>query len=174
MRRQPPRALVIDLGVLRHGATPPPEALVWALQRAAYAGEITHDEWIAAVPGAEWPSGPGTVDDGVLGLVADVRAAGIAVALAANATDRLPADLAALGVDEAFDAVVNSSVLGIHKPAPEFFAGVCQAVGTAPGWTMYVDTDDRVIRAARAAKLLAYRWTGPSGLPYLRAALGLT
>ena len=39
-----------------------------------------------------------------------------------------------------------------------------------------VPTDERnlVVRAARAAKLLAYRWTGPAGLPYLRAALGLT
>jgi putative hydrolase of the HAD superfamily len=173
MRRQPPRSLVIDLGVLRHGATPPPEALVWALQRAAYAGEISHDEWVAAVPDADWPTGPGTVDADVLALVADVRAAGTPVALAANGTDRLPADLTALGLDEAFDVIVNSSVLGIHKPAPEFFAGVCQAVGTAPGWTMYVDTDDRVIRAARAAKLLAYRWSGPSGSAYLRAALGL-
>ena len=31
-----------------------------------------------------------------------------------------------------------------------------------------------IIRAARAAKLLGYRWTGPDGLPYLRAALGVS
>jgi putative hydrolase of the HAD superfamily len=36
-----------------------------------------------------------------------------------------------------------------------------------------VDDDDRVVGGARAANLLAYRWTGDHGLPYLRRALGL-
>lgn len=188
MRRQPPRALLIDLdGVLRHVATPPPaEALTWDLQRLALAGEISHEQWLTATaaampqePGAaakavaDWQADRGTVDPAVLGFVAEVRAAGLPVGLAANATDRLPADLTALGLADAFDVVVNSSVIGVHKPAPGFFTAACDAVGTPPGWTMFVDDDDRVIRAARAAKLLGYRWTGPDGIPYLRAALGL-
>jgi putative hydrolase of the HAD superfamily len=189
MRRQPPRALLIDLdGVLRHFANPPlPAAFTWDLLRLAVTGEISHDEWMtlttAAMPGdpaeaaaavESWQADRGTVDETVLAFVGEVRAAGIPVGLATNATDRLDADLALLGLTDAFDAVVNSSAIGIHKPAPEFFVRACAAVGTAPGWTMFVDDDDRVIRAARAAKLLGYRWTGPDGLPYLRAALGLT
>jgi putative hydrolase of the HAD superfamily len=188
MRRQPPRALLIDLdGVLRHVATPPPpEALAWERLRPALAGEISHEEWlaatIAAMPGdpaaaeravAEWAADRGTVDAVMLGFVGDVRAAGIPVGLATNGTDRLPADLVALGLDGAFDVVVNSSVVGIHKPAPGFFEAACDAIGVAAPWVMVVDEDDRAVRAARALTMLAYRWTGREGLPYLRAALSL-
>ncbi len=192
MRRQPPRALLIDFdGVLRHFAAPADPGVVeaafrWDLLRAAVAGEITHEQWMeltaTSLPGdpaaaaravAEWQVDRGTIDPQVLEFVGTVRAAGIPVGLATNATDRLDADLALHGLTDAFDVVVNSSVIGIHKPAPDFFARACEAIGTAPGWTLFVDDDDRAVRAARAAKLLAYRWTGPQGLPYLRAALGL-
>jgi putative hydrolase of the HAD superfamily len=193
MRRQPPRALLIDLdGVLRHVAPPADPAVAeaafaWDLVRAAYAGEISHEEWMtltatalpmepdaAAEAVTGWQADRGTVDPAVLGLVAEVRAAGIPVGLAANGTDRLPADLMALGLDDVFDVVVNSSAIGIHKPAPRFFEAACEAVGQAPPWVMFVDDDDRAVRAARALKMLAYRWTGPEGVPYLRAALGLS
>ncbi len=189
MRRQPPRALLIDLdGVLRHFAAPPlPEAFAWERLRPALAGEISHEQWLAATVAAlpldpatatkvvsDWAADRGTVDSVVLGFVAEVRAAGIPVGLATNGTDRLPADLTALGLDGVFDVVVNSSVIGIHKPAPGFFEAACEAIGVAAPWVMFVDDDDRNIRAARAMKMLAYRWTGPEGLPYLRAALGFS
>jgi putative hydrolase of the HAD superfamily len=132
---------------------------------------VDHAGAVAAV--AQWQTHRGYVDTTVLDLVRAVRAAGLRVALATNATDRLDADLDALGLAGEFDAVVSSSVLGIHKPAPEFFAKACEAIGSPPAWTLFVDDEDRVIRAARAANLLAYRWTGPAGLPYVGAALGL-
>jgi putative hydrolase of the HAD superfamily len=119
---------------------------------------------------AQWQAHRGFVDTQVLTLIRDVRAAGLPVGLATNATDRLDADLEALGLVGEVDAVINSSAIGVHKPAPAFFDRACEAIGTAAQWTLFVDDDDRVVRAARAAKLLAYRWTG-SGLPYLRAAL---
>jgi putative hydrolase of the HAD superfamily len=137
------------------------------------ATSLPGDPAAAARAVAEWQVDRGTIDPQVLEFVGAVRAAGIPVGLATNATDRLDADLALHGLTDAFDVVVNSSVIGIHKPAPDFFARACEAIGTAPGWTLFVDDDDRAVRAARAAKLLAYRWTGPQGLPYLRAALGL-
>jgi putative hydrolase of the HAD superfamily len=193
MRRQPPRALLIDLdGVLRHVAPPADPAVAeaafaWDLARPAYAGEISHEEWMTLTAAAlplepdaateavtEWQADRGTVDPAVLGLVAEVRAAGIPVGLAANGTDRLPAELTALGLDDVFDVVVNSAAIGIHKPAPRFFEAACAAIGQAPPWVMFVDDDDRAVRAARALNLLAYRWTGPDGVPYLRAALGLS
>jgi putative hydrolase of the HAD superfamily len=203
MRRQPAKALLIDFdGVLRiwDPAIParieaafslPAGALLdtamrWELLRPAVAGEITHEQWMALVAErlptdapaaaravAEWQAGRGEVDPVVLDLVRAARAAGRPVALATNATDRLDADLAALGLAGEFDAVVNSSVIKTHKPAPEFFVRACEAVGVAPQWALFVDDTDRVIRAARAGKLLAYRWTGAHGLPYLRAALAL-
>jgi putative hydrolase of the HAD superfamily len=109
----------------------------------------------------------------VLAFVRDVRAAGLPVGLATNATDRLPGDLGSLGLADEFDAVLSSWELKIHKPAPEFFAEACKALGLEPEWVLFVDDDDRAVRGARAARLPAYRWTGPEGIPYLRRALGL-
>jgi putative hydrolase of the HAD superfamily len=201
--RQPARALLIDLdGVVRqwdpsiaaaaersHGL-PDGEllrtAMSWDLWRPAVAGEMTHAEWMslvarrlpvpepaAAAAVAEWQRHRGFVDDEVLAFVRDVRAAGLAVGLATNATDRLRGDLDTLGLANEFDAVFSSSELKIHKPAPEFFARACAGLGVEPPWVLLVDDDDRSVRGARAAKLPAYRWTGVAGLPYLRAALGL-
>ena len=182
MRRQPPRALLIDLdGVLRHVATPPPaEAFAWARLRPVLAGEVSQAQWLADAPAvdadavAAWAADPGTVDPAVRDFVAEVRAAGIPVGLAANGTDRLPEVLALLGLTGAFDAVVNSAVVGVHKPAPGFFDAAVEAIGVPAPWVLFVDDDDRDIRAARAKQIIGYRWTGPDGLPYLRAALGLS
>jgi putative hydrolase of the HAD superfamily len=201
MRRQPARALLIDLdGVVRRWAAPtaleessglPPgtllrTAMAWELYRPAVSGEITDAEWmsliasrlpldpsVAAVVVEDWQRDRGVVDPDVLAFVRSVRAAGHPVGLAANATDRLRGDLDLLGLSDEFDAVLSSWELKVHKPAPEFFARACAGLGTAPGWTLFVDDDDRVIRGARAAKLLGFRWTGPDGLAYLRGALAL-
>jgi putative hydrolase of the HAD superfamily len=203
MRRDPARALLVDLdGVLRrwdpavaaeverdHGLAPgvlAATAMGWDLLRPAVTGELTDAQWMQAVAArlplppdaaaaavARWQRHRGTVDQHVLRLVRDVRGAGLPVGLATNATDRLRDDLAALGLAGEFDVVVSSWELGIHKPAPEFFARAADAVGLAPQWILFVDDDDRVVRGARAARLPAYRWTGPRGLPYLRRALGL-
>jgi len=105
--------------------------------------------------------------------VREVRAAGIPVALATNATDHLDAELVAQGIAREVDAVVNSSAIGTHKPAPEYFAAACAAVGTPPNRCLFVDDVDRNVHAARAAGLSAYRWNGVKDLPYLRGALGL-
>ncbi|AGL20409.1 HAD family hydrolase [Actinoplanes sp. N902-109] len=203
MLRQPAKALLIDLdGVVRrwdpsvaagvessYGLAPGTlmrTAFDWELLRPAVAGEMTDAEWmwliakrlpldfdVAEKAVAEWQQHRGEVDPAVLAFVREVRAAGRPVGLATNATDRLRGDLTALGLTDEFDAIVSSTELRIHKPAPEFFAGACQAVGLQAPWVLFVDDDDRVVRGARAAKLLAFRWTGGQDLPYLRKALGL-
>jgi putative hydrolase of the HAD superfamily len=203
MLRQPARALLIDLdGVVRrwdpavgaaversHGlqqGTLSGTAMSWDLLRPAVAGELTHAEWMSLVASrlpldpaeataavAEWQRHRGDVDPGVLAFVRDVRGTGLPVGLAANATDLLRADLDALGLTGEFDAVLSSWEMKIHKPAPEFFARACAVLGVEPPWVLFVDDDDRVIQGARAAKLLAYRWTGPAGLPYLRRAFSV-
>ena len=203
MLRQPAQALLIDLdGVLRqwdptvgaaveesHGL---PQgillrtAMTWDLLRPAVAGELTDAQWMAAVAArlplpateaadavAKWQEHRGYVDLEVLAFIREVRAAGRPVGLATNATDLLRGDLAALDLAGEFDAVISSWELKIHKPAPEFFAAACAELGVEPPWVLFVDDDDRSVRGARAAKLPAYRWTGPDGLPYLRRALGL-
>jgi putative hydrolase of the HAD superfamily len=201
MRRQPAQALLIDLdGVVRRWTDPTSieasydlpagtlmrTAMTWELYRPAVTGEITDAEWMSLVASrlplpaeraasavAEWQRHRGDVDPPALAFVREVRAAGRPVGLATNATDRLGDDLDALGLAGEFDAVLSSYEMKIHKPAPEFFARACAGLGVQPGWTLLVDDDDRVIRGARAAGLLGFRWTGPDGMDYLRAALGL-
>jgi putative hydrolase of the HAD superfamily len=151
------------------------------LLRAASLGELTDGEWLVAVadvlgaPEAvrEWAGYRGEVDPDVLAFAREVRAAGVPVALATNATDRLDADLACLGLAGEFDAVLNSSVLGVAKPSAEFYRAACEAVGTPPSACLLVDDLERNVKAARAAGLWAHRWSGPADVPYLRAALGL-
>jgi putative hydrolase of the HAD superfamily len=203
MLRQPAQALLIDLdGVLRrwdpavpaaveqsYGLEPgtlAATAMSWDLLRPAVAGEITDAEWMQLVVSrlplpedrakaavAEWQQHRGTVDPEILALVRDVRAAGRPVGLASNATDLLRGDLERLGLVDEFDAVISSSELKVHKPAPEFFEQACAILGVDPPWVLFVDDDDRAVRGARAAKLPALRWTGPQDLPYLRKALAL-
>lgn len=196
MLRTKPTALLVDLdGVLRRWDPAVPAtiesayglaegalldtAMAWHRLRPAITGEITHAEWISSVASvlgspsavAKWQEYRGEVDPDVLAFVREVRASGIPVGLATNATDRLDADLDLLGLTGELDAVVNSSVVGAHKPAKEYFAAACTALRTPPDRVLLVDDSDRVVRGARVARLLAYRWTDPSDLKYLRASL---
>ncbi|HEY7273343.1 MAG TPA: HAD-IA family hydrolase [Actinoplanes sp.] len=203
MRRQPARALLIDLdGVLRrwdpsvpasversYGLTPDVllgTAMAWDLYRPAVAGELTDAEWMAAVAArlplppdraaaavAQWQRHRGTVDSDVLAFVREARAAGRPVALATNATDRLRDDLGSLGLADEVDVVVSSWEIGVHKPAPEFFVRARAALDLESHWILFVDDDDRAVRGARAAGMPAFRWTGSQDIPYLRGALGL-
>jgi putative hydrolase of the HAD superfamily len=203
VQRQPARALLIDLdGVVRQWDPAVPTAVEssyglepgallrtamdWELYRPAVAGEITDAQWMeliaarlpldppqAAAAVAEWQTHRGSVDQEVLDFVREVRAAGRPVGLATNATDRLRDDLAALGLTDEFDVILSSWELKIHKPAPEFFAKASEALGVEAPWIMVVDDDDRVIRGARAAKMLGLRWTARRDFGYLRPALGL-
>lgn len=66
---------------------------------------------------ADWSAHAGNVDEHALRLVRSQRAHR-RVALISNATSRLETDLATLGLDNEFDAVFNSSRLGVAKPDP--------------------------------------------------------
>ena len=156
----------------------------------AVTGQVTRARWLEATARAlagravldadaahdllrEWGAYRGEVVPEALGFVREVRAAGRPVALATNATDELSDDLARLGLAGEFDAVVNSSTLGVAKPAPGYYAAACAAVDTPPERCLFVDDSDRNVRGARAAGLPAFRWNGPADLPYLRAVLDL-
>ncbi|HEX6968945.1 MAG TPA: HAD-IA family hydrolase [Micromonosporaceae bacterium] len=164
-------------------------AMRWERLLPAIVGAVSDAEWMAGVAEAlapetgglararaaveEWRSYRGEVDPDVSAFVAEVRAAGLPVGLATNATDRLDRDLAELGLVGAVDVVLNSSALGVHKPAKEYFHRACEALATPPDRVLLVDDDDRAVRGARVAGLSAYRWSGPDDLPYLRAVLDL-
>ena len=162
-------------------------ALEWNRLLPAITGRITRAEWLTRVAEAlsdrvgglpaarslmvEWDAYRGAVVPEVLAFVRSVRRGGIRVVLATNATDDLDLDLAAFGLTGEFDAVANSSTLGVHKPTREFFEAACRLVDTAPERCLFVDDDDRNVRGARAAGLSALRFSGVADLAYVRAAL---
>ncbi|PWR14329.1 haloacid dehalogenase [Micromonospora sicca] len=162
-------------------------AMSWGLLQPVLTGKVSHAEWMTSVAEAltpsvgdpararaaveEWQRYRGEVDQDVLAFLREVRAAGVRVGLGTNATDLLDADIAALGLTEELDVVVNSSVIGVHKPAKEYFEAACAALETPPARVLFTDDEDRAVRGARAAGLSALRWGGPDDLRYLRAAL---
>ncbi|QOC93087.1 HAD family hydrolase [Micromonospora craniellae] len=162
-------------------------AMQWEQLQPVLTGRVTHAEWVSSVAGAladsaggpqraraaveQWQRYRGEVDPAVLDFVREVRGRGIRVGLGTNATDLLDADLETLGLTGELDVVVNSSVVGVHKPAREYFQAACEALETAPGRVLFVGDEDRAVSGARVAGLSAHRWSGPGDLRYLRAAL---
>ena len=194
-----PSALLIDFdGVLRHHdvavaaaietrhGLEPGEILAagleWDRQLPAITGQIRREEWLETIAEAlsvepavirEWDEYKGEIVPEVLRFVKDVRAAGMKVCLATNAMDDLGEVLDRHGITRQFDAVANSSEIGVHKPAPGYFRAACALVGAHPKQCLFIDDADRNIRAARAAGLSAYRYTPGDDLTYARKALGL-
>src|SRR3954451_2989134 len=76
-------------------------------------------------------------DARMLGAVKAARDGGIKTGLVSNSwgVDRYPQQL----MDDLFDGVVISGVVGIRKPAPEIYAMGADAVGLPPGECVFVD-----------------------------------
>ncbi|SDJ77833.1 haloacid dehalogenase superfamily, subfamily IA, variant 3 with third motif having DD or ED [Lentzea albidocapillata subsp. violacea] len=146
--------LLLDLdGVLR--SFPPMSAELAAiafepsLLRRAITGEISDEQWREAV-GAEFAATSGEVIAEALALVRVARRQCF-VALLSNATTRLEADLALLGLDVEVDAVFNSSRLGLAKPDPAIYRRVLDELGYETA--VFCDDDAQNAAAARAAGL---------------------
>jgi putative hydrolase of the HAD superfamily len=194
-RRKPAEALLIDFdGVLRkYERTESIEAryglpdgtflntgLEWTRYVPAVTGAWTRAQWLDAIADAtgaprhaldEWDAYRGVVDQDVLAFVREIRAAGVPVGLATNATDDLREDLSKLDLDGEFDAVISSAEVGSFKPSREYFVTACAAVGTAKEFCLLLDDTHRNVMGARAAGLLAMRYTGLDDLHYVRSAL---
>ncbi|WP_308283390.1 HAD family hydrolase [Pseudonocardia nigra] len=186
--------LIVDLdGVVRHwdptdmaelerrNGLPPGSVLGTAfrpdLLTSAITGGCTDEEWRDAVARtlaerygvgawravAEWAQPCGSVDEDVLDLLRE-RRRGQRVALLSNATSRLPADLAHLGLDREFDAVFGTWELGVAKPDPRVFERVCNALGEAPDDCLFVDDTAGHVVAARAAGLRVHHYRTYDGL----------
>lgn len=188
-RRDPSASAAVEE---RHGLPPGTVNDIgaqWGRLRQALAGEVSRAEWLDGIAHAladrvggleparalvaQAQQHHGEIASEVLEFVDEVRAAGKRVGLAANAMDDFDEVVARYGLANRFDVIVNSSVIGVHKPAKEFFLAACRAIETPPNRCLFVDDDDRDVRAARAAGLSGYRYNGPEDFPYLRAALGL-
>ncbi|MEU4767903.1 HAD-IA family hydrolase [Actinosynnema sp. NPDC023794] len=160
LRRFPPDGPVEDGFGLPRGTL---ARVSFALAGPATAGRATDEEWRAAVreqlvveglsPAraadavAAWTR-TGEVIGEALDLVRRVRGR-CRVALLSNATDRLPRDLAALGLDREVDAVVSSARLGVAKPSPEAFRRALRVLQHSPSGTLFCDDNAVNAEAAR-------------------------
>jgi len=191
-------AVLLDLdGVIRHFDPGHPTALEaehglaeGAILAAAFApellddvtcGRITKDAWITAVgeaigapeAAASWGSSPATVDEEVLAIADALRAGGIVVGVLTNGTDTVPAELAALGIDDRFDHLFNSAAIGFAKPDRRVFAAACEALGLAPERVAFTDDSPAKLAGARELGLPVDVFTGAAGLRAFLAGLGL-
>jgi epoxide hydrolase-like predicted phosphatase len=73
----------------------------------------------------------------MLAAVKAARDGGILTGLISNSwgLDRYPQEV----MDDLFDGVVISGVVGIRKPAPEIYAMGAEAIGLAPSQCVFVD-----------------------------------
>jgi putative hydrolase of the HAD superfamily len=143
----------------------------------AVTGRISDEDWRSGIaaglaarhgPAAwpairEWSVPCGRVNPVVLELVRQQRRAH-RVALLSNATSRLPADLARLGLDTEFDAVFSSAVLGVAKPDPRVFAAVLRALGCRAADCLFVDDTAGHVSAAAGLGLHAHHFRSAEGL----------
>ncbi len=116
----------------------------------------------------------GEVDEEVLAVAREVRAAGARVGLLTNATDSLREELAHLGLAGELDAVFASCALGCCKPEPAVYARVTSELGVRPAEIAFVDDQASNVAGARAAGWRAHPFRGAPGLRAWLASEGLT
>lgn len=87
---------------------------------------------------AAWSDPVGELLPGSQDVLARARELGT-VCLLSNATSRLNADLAALGISSYFDHIFNSSEIGFAKPDERIYAHIEKALDLDPEQIVYVD-----------------------------------
>jgi putative hydrolase of the HAD superfamily len=138
----------------------------------AITGEVSDEQWRASVavglvdeghcatPAAagavvaQWNLTRPRVDEDVLALLQLARGV-MPVALVSNATSRLEADLADLGLAEFADDVVNTSRIGCAKPDPRVFEHAARHVGVPVERCLFVDDTWEHVESARGLGMRA-------------------
>lgn len=89
-----------------------------------------------------------------VGTLAALRARGLRTAVVSNADGRVAHALAASGLAEHLEAILDSHEEGVEKPDPEIFRRALERLGVAPGRAVYVgDIRSIDVAGARAAGL---------------------
>ena len=91
------------------------------------------------------------VDDDVVALANELRAAGTTTAILTNGTTRVESECATLGIPDHFDHLFNSARIGYAKPDRRVFEHVVTALGVAPQDCAF--TDDSAAKLAGAIEL---------------------
>ncbi len=121
---------------------------------------------------AAWSTPNGTVNLPVLKLVRQVREQA-AVILVTNATDRLNRDLAALGLLDQFDSIINSSEVGVAKPDAGIYEVALRAAGVASDRAVFVDDQQQNVAAATCLGMQAHRFVDVDALAAFLRRVGL-
>ncbi len=93
--------------------------------------------------------------EGMIELLAALRAAGFSLGIVANQPLTLPAKLERLGMAGLFDSADGSAALGLSKPDPRLFLAVCARLGAAPADCLMIG--DRIDNDIAPARLLGMR-----------------
>jgi len=153
----------------------------------AITGLISDAEWRAAVadalrtahPGRDadaavraWSRSPGQICAEPIDLIRRCRGRA-RVVLATNATSRLEDDLRALGIEDVFDVIANSSRIGCAKPDREFYRAALSLAGASSGDALIVDDKAANIDAAAQLGIAGHVYRSDRGLMETLAGWGL-
>lgn len=119
-----------------------------------------------------WSSSIGAVDESVLAIIRDCRRH-VRVLLVSNATSRLSFDLVQLGIDNEFDAVINSAEVGWRKPQQEIFQEAIHRAGVSATEMLFVDDTHENVEAAEKAGLVGYEYQDTMALREVLQAYGV-
>nr|WP_042396926.1 HAD-IA family hydrolase [Streptacidiphilus carbonis] len=143
-------------------------------------GRISRERWAQAIAGDLLAHGltesqavtlgrvfstvPSWVDPGVVDLLRRARAAGCTLVLVTNATTWLEQDLAALGIADLADHIVNSSLVGVAKPDPRIYRIAAERAAVPADRCLFVDDRQENIDAARAHGMTGLLYREPADL----------
>ncbi|GAA1389568.1 hypothetical protein GCM10009639_17340 [Kitasatospora putterlickiae] len=143
--------------------------LLGGLTRAQWTAEIA-DALGLRVPAeravalaAAFTGSPVRADEEVVDLLRRARRRA-PVLLVTNATVWLEEDLAALGLADLADGVVNSARVGAAKPDPAIFRVAAERAGVPPEGCLFVDDSARNVAAAARLGMTAVHFREPADL----------
>jgi len=92
--------------------------------------------------------------DGTASALERLRALGIPLGVVSNSDGRVVEALAAAGIRDRFDVIIDSAIVGVEKPDPAIFGHALAALGILPHEALYVgDIYEVDVVGARAAGL---------------------
>ncbi|MEM8856851.1 MAG: HAD-IA family hydrolase [Chloroflexota bacterium] len=96
-----------------------------------------------------WSNSPASIDNHFLKTIRAMMPNHV-LALVTNATSRLSQDMATLQIDQPFDYVINSSEIGVAKPAVDFYRQAIQLTGATIDTSLFIDDSLKNVAAAEA------------------------
>ena len=156
----------LALGSIRTAAFEP------SLLAQAITGQISDDAWREKIAEAlqvqrggselkgailQWSAQLGKINQEVLAVITSLPI-DISLVLVTNATSRLDDDLSALGLNQTFTAVVNSSAIGVVKPNRIIFDAALAEVNCLPNEAVFIDDSPQNVEAALALGIVAHQF----------------